>query len=212
MINPTVELSAGRDIEFFDADSTPYGKTYGQWTVRWWQWALSSPMENNPVADPTGTYASINQPASDVWFLAGKFGSFDKVIPKRKCMIPSNRSILFPILNCEANKLEYPGLKSDQDLITHVSRDVDSVVMKDCLLDDISIKPERVASDPQIFEITMRKNNPFRPDKYGRVKTAADGYWIFLKRLGRGIHTLKFKGSCENGALFAGAEYLLIIE
>lgn len=27
-------------IEILQADSKPYGLTYGEWTARWWQWGL----------------------------------------------------------------------------------------------------------------------------------------------------------------------------
>ena len=34
--------------------SSPYGKSYGQWAVAWWQWGLGIPVTNNPVLDTTG--------------------------------------------------------------------------------------------------------------------------------------------------------------
>jgi hypothetical protein len=207
-----VKLSTENDVEFFDALSVPFGISFGQWTVRWWKWAFSSPAAINPVVDPTGRYASVNQPSSDVWFLAGKFGSADKVFPSRICVIPANRSILFPVLNCEANMLEYPDLESHQDLISHVRSDVDSVVKKECFLNDVMIKPQRVSSDPLIFEITIKKDNPLRIKRFGNANACGDGYWVFLKGLRRGNHRLRFEGSCENGALSAGAIYALTIK
>src|SRR5215469_13877235 len=108
------------DLPFFTSDSSPYGITYGRWTTIWWQWILSTPRSVNPVLDPSGVYASLNQLPKDVWFLAGKLGDENRNFPNRFCVIPSGRSILFPVINCEANLIEYPELCTDQDIIARV--------------------------------------------------------------------------------------------
>jgi len=87
-------------IEVFTSDSKPYGKTYGHWTVEWWRWALSTPKSINPVVDTAGVFAGVNQPAADIWFLAGKFGTANKDFPQRQCTIPFGRALLFPVINC----------------------------------------------------------------------------------------------------------------
>ena len=62
-------------VQFYTAESCPYGLTYGRWTVEWWRWLLSIPASVSPALDESGKYASLNQPSEDVWFLAGKVGS-----------------------------------------------------------------------------------------------------------------------------------------
>ena len=120
---------------FYSYDSKIYNKTYGEWTVDWWNWALSTPGSVNPVLDETGRYSRINQPLDDVWYLAGKFGNEKRHYPEREVTIPKSKSILFPILNCEANSLEYPNLKTHESLINHVLHDVDTVIKKECYID-----------------------------------------------------------------------------
>src|SRR4051812_12500754 len=61
----------------------------------WWQWAYSTPDEINPVRDITGENCHQGQ-SGDVWFLAGGFGSSTI---KRKCEIPANKYIFFPVIN-----------------------------------------------------------------------------------------------------------------
>src|SRR5262245_8830247 len=41
--------------------SQPYGKSYGDWAVAWWQWALSIPEAQNPVTDTTGEFCHVGQ-------------------------------------------------------------------------------------------------------------------------------------------------------
>jgi hypothetical protein len=192
--------------------SKPYGLTYGSWTVKWWQWALSTPLSINPVADDVGENWSVNQPNSHVWFLAGRFGSSERKFPKRVIRMSEGRSILFPVLNCEANPLEYPELKSDDDLVRQTSHDVDTVVKKNCFINGISINPERIVSDPRIFPVTIDKDNAFGVTSGGVTYAAADGYWVFLEPLKKGYYTIDFEGSCEFGRLSAGASYQVYVK
>lgn len=184
----------------------PYGKSIGEWTVLWWNWALKTPKYINPISDDSGKYAYIGQ-RNDVWFLAGKFGSNDKDFPHRRCTLPYGMPILFPVLNCEANQLEYPFLKNEQDLINHVMNDVNTVIKKECNLNDKPLSPMRIVSDPRIFSLYICDDNAMGVNKGGVVHAAADGYWIFLKPLQKGQYVLQFEGSCEAGRLSAGATY-----
>ena len=81
-------------LQFFTPDERPYGLTYGQWTVKWWQWLLGIPKESNPAIDDTGNNASANQYDPYVWFLAGTF--VGAKVPHRVCNIPAERAIFFP--------------------------------------------------------------------------------------------------------------------
>lgn len=197
------------DISFFTTDSPPpYGNTYGSWTVRWWRWALSISKSRNPVLDVTGEHAAENQPTKDIWYLAGKLPDEGMNLPNRSCIIPAGRSILFPVINCEANPLELPELRTDQDIIKQVNKDEDSITMKECYVDGKLIPAQRIRSDPAIFELNMVRHNLFN-EEGGSTRAAADGYWVFLKALPKGEHTISFRGSCEKGRLNSGAIYHL---
>ncbi|MFE8005077.1 hypothetical protein [Streptomyces sp. NPDC057418] len=68
----------------------------GELAGRWWQWALSAPDDRCPVKDTTGEHAAWGQP-DDIWFLAGTYGGH--VV--RRCAIPSDRPVFFPVLNMQ---------------------------------------------------------------------------------------------------------------
>ena len=57
---------------------------------------LSIPRYRNPSVDLSGENCSENQDDSHVWFLGGTFGNTS--IVRRKCVIPNQKAILFPIL------------------------------------------------------------------------------------------------------------------
>jgi hypothetical protein len=199
-------------FEVHASNSDPYGKTYGYWTVQWWKWALETPRSINAVVDIDGGFAAINQPAAHVWFLAGKFGTDNKDFPHRRCTVPFDRGILFPVINCLASPLEYPQLKTEQEMIEYVSRDEDQILEKECFLNGEGVPVERIKSDPLTFPITINEDNAIGVRGGGSTVAAADGYWVFLKNLPRGQYDLRFGGVCEKGKLSSGASYYLNVE
>jgi hypothetical protein len=197
------------NLSCYEGASRPYGLTYGVWTVKWWQWALSFPRGRNPVTDDNGKFADSKQPPN-VFFLAGKFGSRDKMFPKRHCVMTFGKSILIPIINYEANMLEYPELITQQDVLNDVTKHMDSIIIKECLINDKRIEPERVHSDPKIFPLSVNEDIE-GSDRGKHVLAAADGYWVFVRPLCRGEYNISFKGSCEEGRLNSGADYQVFV-
>ncbi len=197
--------------QVFEESEKPYEKTMGEWTVLWWNWAMSIPKEINPIVDEIGRYSHVGQ-RNNVWFLAGRFGREDNRFPHRRCSVPFGMSILFPVLNCEANRVEYPYLENDEDLINKVSDDIDTIIKNICLLDGKILPSKRIKSDPRIFDLNICVENAMDLKYSGVTRASSDGYWVFLKSLSKGEHSLEFEGSCEEGRLCAGATYNLIVE
>ena len=71
----------------YPVNSKPHGLSYGDWTAKWWQWAVSIPKDINPGADMTGKNCVLKQ-SGPVWFLAGTFGG----PATRTCTIPGWKS------------------------------------------------------------------------------------------------------------------------
>jgi hypothetical protein len=196
-------LEKGQFIQSYIPQEKPYGISFGQWTVRWWQWAYSSPTYINPVADKSGINANINQ-NGPVWFLAGTFGEGKLV--ERYCSIPFNKAILFPVINYEINRIERPDLDSDYEMVKHVKDDQDDIINKEIKINDQNVPIFRVKSDPTIFSLYINPDNYFKL-KGGNTLATADGYWVFLKSLPKGNHQIYFHGSCSLGTRQITAQY-----
>ncbi|MDP9287096.1 MAG: hypothetical protein M3P08_02730 [Thermoproteota archaeon] len=190
-------------VGYFISYDKPYDISYGHWTVKWWRWAKSIPNQVNPVIDETGKHAHVQQ-EGPVWYLAGTFGK--NKIPHRTCEIPSEKAILFPVINYEMNPLERPELASKTDLISHVIQDIDDILIRYAIVDGIRIPVYRVRSEPLIFSIAI--NSEYSGETTYAV---ADGYWVFLKPLSKGKHHLYFHGSCEGGLRKAAADYKIVV-
>ena len=206
---------AFHEIQVFGAEDKPYGFTYGEWTVKWWDWIMAIPKGKSPLLDDTGSRWNTNQPSSDVWYLIGNFATEEnaekRIFPRRKITMEAGRSVLIPVLNCMASFLEYSGppfyLKTYDDLLRHVNKDVNSVIRKDIFINNKKYDPIRIAADPKIVKATVIEDNAFNIKNTGSTHAAADGYWVFLKPIPKGNYAIHFEGSCENGRLSAGASY-----
>jgi hypothetical protein len=166
-------------IAVFEANSTPFGLTYGEWTAKWWQWAYSIPKDIHPAYDDSGKYCTVNQ-NGPVWFFPGTYGK--PVI--RECTIPSGKAILFPILNSECSVAEFPNLKTIQELRLCAKAFQDQVTQLQAIVDGIAIsdlEKYRIQSLP--FNFTLPANNILGLPANTSTQAVADGNWVFLKPL-----------------------------
>ena len=129
-------------------------------------------------------------------------------IPHREITIPVDRSILFPVINCEANPLEYPYLKTNEDIINYVRRDENTIVLKEAFINNTAIPIQRVVSDPLLFPLRVLEKN----SNYRETKASAAGYWVFLKPLPKGEYNLSFRGAYELGRLHTGSNYRIFVK
>lgn len=181
-------------------DSVYLGNTYEQWSEKWWQWAVSIPADQNPILAPSGSYdASIGQ-SGDVWFLAGT--SNEKGI-ERTVTIPAGKSIFFPIVNI----LFY----NDDDYSEDFMRDVTTAIIDDTKLKQVKVDGTplknldnfRVGSN--LFTVETPENFVFDPTLLpGSYSAVSDGYWIMLKPLSKGVHTIYIHGKVVNNHEYIG--------
>jgi serine/threonine protein kinase len=179
--------------------SSGYGATYAQWAGVWWQWSMQLPLTNSAGA----IHPDIDSPAFDVtegqgpevWFLAAPFGTV-----KRSCVIPSDKWLFFPLLNAESSSLEqgtvFFGDKADeQAAIARYFQD--HVTGLFCEIDGVPV-PELNSYRFTNPQITFKAPSPWVFGELGGVGTSTgDGYYILLRPLGPGQHTLRYGGAFQ---------------
>jgi hypothetical protein len=183
-------LVEASELSVFLPNEKPFNLTYGEWSVEWWKWLLSSPNDSNPSTDKTGEYCTMNQNNSNVWFLAGTSGGYEE----RKCSIAEGMAILVSPIEVICTFAEYPELKteydlrncakSDQDAVKDVKLTVDSIPMTD-------LQNFRVASS--LFNVTLPENNIFGVPPQ-TTAAISDGRFVMLKELPVGHHTIYASG------------------
>jgi hypothetical protein len=175
----------------YPINSKPYGLTYGEWTVKWWQWASSIPAKDNPVADENGEKCAVGQNDPNVWFIAGTGGGE----ATRACTIPAGKAILVSIINVVCSYATDPGLKSESELRSCAKADQDKATNLQASVDGVAIpnlKMYRVQSP--LFNMTLPNDNVLASPP-GTTQAVSDGYWILLKPLQLGNHEIHFSGS-----------------
>jgi hypothetical protein len=168
-------------------DSNPYGMTYGEWSAAWWQWALAIPEDVNPILDMTGEYCGEEQ-SGKVWFLTGTFGGS----AERTCTIPAGKAILFPVINAQCSQVQGDGT-TERKLRECAVAMIDSVTIVEATVDEIPLQDlvdYRVVSP--LFSFELPENNIL--DLKIVSPSVSDGYWILLKPLQAGEHTIYFRG------------------
>lgn len=177
-------------------DETAFGLSYGEWGAVWWNWAFSSPVEDNPLTDTTGENCGTNQ-EGHVWFLAGFLDIFGLGGPvERECTVPAGKALFFPIINevCVATdesetEEEMRACANDAiDAVTFVEASIDGVPLSD-LWEYRAESPAfpLVLPEGAILDQLIGLNGTFEP-------AVTDGYWIMLAPLSVGEHEIHFHG------------------
>jgi hypothetical protein len=175
--------------------SSPHGRTYGEWTVRWWQWALGIPADRNPLADQTGEFCAEGQTGS-VWFLAGTFGNS----VERSCTIPPGKTIFMPVFNwifgsgvfdCEPT---VPGVPCDVAALRDIAAaNTEVAEVLEMRIDGVPVQNVRGyrAFSPEAFPITYPENSVTGVDAGTYFPQVSDGYWLMMTPFSKGQHLIE---------------------
>jgi hypothetical protein len=187
-------------------DANTYGNSSGEWSARWWQWALSIPAATNPVLDETGAHCAEGQ-SKPVWFLAGSFfgGTFE-----RACTVPPGTALFWPIVNaafgaavfdCEPTQ---PGVPCNITVLRAAAAASMDPVTLDASIDGVPVRHVRdYRVQSPVFSVTLPEGNVVDVPSGTYAPLVSDGYWLMLAPLAAGAHTIHFKNSITDGP-FAG--------
>jgi hypothetical protein len=188
----------------FSIHSHPHGMTYGQWSAAWWQWATSLPADHHPLFDTAdlGTGQS-----GHVWFLGGTFfstatptGDFVGVA-NRSGRVPVGTALFFPILNTECSTAEGNGT-TEAELRACAKGLVDGTTSLTATIDGRPVGHlfDQRAASPLFTYGPVPNNNIFQAlganvPPGTTSPSVADGYYLMLRPLPVGQHTIHFSGS-----------------
>jgi hypothetical protein len=183
------------------------GQTLGEWGAAWWTWALETDAAENPVADPTGEFAGVNQ-SGPVFFLAGNFGGSTT----RTCTVPAGKHLFFPLINslwwapediplveafAVSIGLDPADYTDEENLRRYSNYQIDGVQSLSLEIDGVAIEnlsAHRAESPAFGFELGDIYEAFGYPPGW-RDLAVADGYWILLNPMPPGEHTIRFGSS-----------------
>jgi hypothetical protein len=201
---PHVVLADSINEGVFAIDSKPYGLSYEDWTIKFWQWLLPIPVEINPKTDKTGEHCQEGQGTLPVFFLTNGDGSFTE----RTCTVPAEKAILIPVGLVECSFAEQSGT-NEEELHTCAEEDQSSNPILFLSVDGRQIQQiEKYRVHSRAFNVTFPENGLFGA-KAGPSRAVSDGYWLIFEPLPPGEHEIHIKSSLTNpttGILFFADE------
>jgi hypothetical protein len=177
-----------------------YGKSYSQWSMDWWVYAITTPLDVSPFG--YGTDGTIGQ-SGPVWFLGG---TFTGVNTTREITIPAGTALFFPVMDVECSTIEpapFHGA-NEGELRACAAGWADRQVAGEfgalfCTVDGVAVKnvtQYRFATPLMYFVLpaSAANNNIFGvPIADGQeVYSVGDGVYILLHPLPVGTHILEF--------------------
>jgi hypothetical protein len=184
------------------ADAVIAGTTQPEWSRLWWQWAASFEASESPVADRTGELCASKQ-QGDVWFLAGTYGTGRTT---RTCKVPHGKHLFFPLINYVVAPSAH-GATTCMSVMSTAAR----------MTEEISNLVLEIDGDRQTNLLEHRQRTPgcfdlgaLAEPKRRVFPSAANGYYVMLRPLPRGTHTLNFGGVLPS--MVQAVTYTLIVE
>jgi hypothetical protein len=216
----TAQAPRGAPAPVMPVSSHPLGRSYGEWSALWWQWAYSLPVEQHPLFDNAD--CSQGQ-TGKVWFLGGAF-QFDEapngdVVAdrERECTVPKGTFLFIPIINAEAATLEGNGTTEEalrsaaaslQDAAQNMTMSIDGAPVAN--VDDYRVQSPLFTYGPLPADNVLQFFGLDAP--VGATSLAVgDGVYVMVRPLPPGTHTIEFHGEVPSFRLFLDISYEIIV-
>jgi hypothetical protein len=146
-------------VTVLPAGSTVAGRSIGEWSAEWWQWAVSFSAPTDPITDTTGANADLQQ-KGPVFFLAGPPGGS----ATKEFTVPRNKYLLVPLLVVEWSQLELGFDQTPAEIKQAASDTADQIDELHATIDGTPVTnlfDHREASSQ--FKFKSAANNPLVP-------------------------------------------------
>ncbi len=216
-----VPAVAGVDDQIYTNKDVVAGRTIGEWSGAWWQWAWAIPDSVHPLLDSSGFYASQGQ-SGPVFFIGGSFvpGTYQRTIT-----VPEGKALFFPLLNSsidnyicgtfvpkltinEMRKLAEAGQNSPQRLILEIDGkavgNLDRFRVTSPVYSVFLGEGALCTPTASIFIGTTP------PGEY--MQQVSDGYYVMVKPFSRGRHTIRLGGTSADGSFTLDVTYYITVE
>ena len=130
-----------------------------------------------------------------MWFLAGTFGNVTQVT--RTCNIPNGKALFFPILEKEDSFAEDNDVASESELSMRAREFMDRVKSLELYIDGVLMNLKNIYRVCSVFFDLDFPLDAVYNVKPGLTRAICDGYWVFVKPLSPGKHTIQFAGEVE---------------
>jgi hypothetical protein len=189
-----------KEVKIIPPDATYHGKTYGEWSAAFWQYALALPVEGHPFLNEEVDF-SAGQKGS-VWFWSAPDGPFTRHIS-----MPPGKALFLTIRDVEVSSLEEPPFfgATEEEQRAQANWFADRIVDLFVTINGVPVEnlEDFRFTSPQF---TFTAPTPWVFGDIGGTGTAvSDGYFLMLE-LPKGHHTIHYNGTFRFAAGELGDE------
>jgi hypothetical protein len=159
-----------------------FDRSQAEWSEAYLQWVAIFSRDGSPIADPSGVLCAARQ-EGDVWFLAMSDGTQPVV---RTCAVPAGKTLFVPI----ASTMERSGNREPD--CSSMARIAAGALTQHVARLALTIDGQAIgnlssyrAATRECFALGLRQT----PRSNART-AVADGYYVMLKPLPAGRHTI----------------------
>ncbi|MBI1761069.1 MAG: hypothetical protein HYR56_06490 [Acidobacteria bacterium] len=188
----------------------PVNGEYRKLAAQWWQWAESFPVSQNPLFDETGALACLGeQEEGNLFFLGGVFNASGTAT--RNITLPAGTRLFFPTVNVLWDNVGVDPPLNPQGLFAQADLFVAAINALHASLDGQPVQNpfgyRAKSNGPFCYKLPATDNiyqffgagallPPFAcHNGFCICPAVADGYWLLLRPLPVGQHTLNFGGT-----------------
>jgi hypothetical protein len=200
-IIPLSSTAISIDDLVYSPDSNPFGKSYSDWTIAWWNWwfSVTKGIPYDEIAASQGP--CFLGRGDDVLFLIDPVVSYQEAL-SFDCTIPPNKAILINVISelCSygediVNDAQLIDCVEQRNKFAKVFVTVDGVPIEH----NTKYKESKFSLKTIFFNITFPENNVFDDppgsNPAGTFRSLSDAMFIILKPLSIGDHIIKVKVS-----------------
>lgn len=196
--------------------SHAFGKSYGEWSVKFWQWLYSLPTNMHPLFE---TADCSEGQRGKVWFLGGTFTTVSPApnvvvgTADRDCSVPRGKALFFPIVNAECNTFE-DASATEADLRGCANFLADHIQNMEVTVDGRPMRNlGRYRVESSLFTFgPVPLDNVLGATPSTTYDSVGDGLYIMLAPLSRGEHNIHFSGEARFTAAEDGFDFLFQLD
>jgi hypothetical protein len=193
-------------VDFYSKEESPFGISYDDWVASYWNWDASIPLdpETNSFAGLKENGCLVHKQNSTIMLIDTSAGG----VWNQNCTISRNEGILIPIWTGECDQgskgFESASFKELSDCARgydlgkikgQVKVDNIPVATLDAVDYTTNIMNNVTEVYTKQFNITFPNETRFLMELFGTFPAAAHGWFVFLKPLEPGDHTVYYENS-----------------
>ena len=214
LFSTAVSIPIANAVDVFQKDEMPFGKPYEDWVQDWWRWNAAIP------GDPETTFAGVKENGCFV----NKEGSVVMLVDPalggkhhQRCEISSDQGILISAWSAVCSSAVKGNENKSFNELSECAKGYDlGKVTANVWVDNNPIaqvnaedlKTTNLINVTELstkgFNVTFPENSNLEVDYPGTHPGAAHGWYIFLKPLPVGEHTVRYVNDVRETTLGAG--------